>query len=504
MSRSFLGLIAGVGLLSCAALAPSAALARGACPDENTPVAIGAPAALRASVLCLVNETRLRGGLAALRRDARLESAAQAHTDDMVARHFLAHNNPEGTDPGRRMTAAGYPLEQAGENIAQGALTPAVTVDLWMTSPAHCVNVFEPAFRDVGVGVSTGAADPAADPGTWTQDFGRLQGVPAPSADTTAQASCGSAGLAAVDAGPTPTTATAAATNIGPSGATLNGTVGSGGGGFTSYHLDWGTTTAYGSQTLERGAGAQAAAVAEPVTGLTPSTTYHYRLVAMNQNGEVTGPDASFTTSAPPLPPIVTLAASGAVARTTARVRGTVNPNGRATAYRFEYGLTSSYSSATAITSAGAGASVVDVSADLGPLAPSTTYHYRLVAASADGITATADAILSTLAAQAGAGASAAPAQAGAPSHIQVATAPPTATAAAAAVAKAAARCVVPSLRRRTLAGARKALARAHCALGKVTRRRHGRHRHTLRVATQNPAAGLIRRPGFAVGVRLS
>jgi NHL repeat len=66
----------------------------------------------------------------------------------------------------------------------------------------------------------------------------------------------------------------------------------------TSYFFEYGTTTAYGKHTPTEpaGAGTAAVGVAATVEGLSPDTVYHFRLVAVNANGEREGPDVSFTT----------------------------------------------------------------------------------------------------------------------------------------------------------------------------------------------------------------
>jgi len=75
----------------------------------------------------------------------------------------------------------------------------------------------------------------------------------------------------------------------------------------THYHFEYGTTTAYGTSVPvpEGDAGIQAIAdVAQTVTGLTPNTTYHYRLLASNAGGTGMSPDATFNSSeAAPSPP---------------------------------------------------------------------------------------------------------------------------------------------------------------------------------------------------------
>jgi hypothetical protein len=70
---------------------------------------------------------------------------------------------------------------------------------------------------------------------------------------------------------------------------------------------------------------------------------------------------------------------------------GSVNPQGQASTYYFRYGPTAAYGSQTAGASAGGGTASIKVSAVVGSLAPSSTYHYRLVAASASGMRAGTD-----------------------------------------------------------------------------------------------------------------
>jgi hypothetical protein len=80
----------------------------------------------------------------------------------------------------------------------------------------------------------------------------------------------------------------------------------------------------------------------------------------------------------------------------TARLTGSVDPNGASTTYQFQYGTTSSYGAVTpAVVLTGDGAR--NVTADVAALAPATTYHYRLVARNAKGVSRGADRTLRTL-----------------------------------------------------------------------------------------------------------
>ena len=182
-----------------------------------------------------------------------------------------------------------------------------------------------------------------------------------------------------------PVVTTGGASSLTSASATVKGTVNPEGSD-TSYYFEYGTDTSYGTTTTpgSAGAGTTAQSVSAPLTGLTGSTTYHYRLVATNANGTTDGPDATFTTKA--APGVTTGAATG-ITSTGATVKGTVNPHGSNTSYYFEYGTDTSYGTTTTPGSAGAGSSAVSVSATLGGLVGSTTYHYRLVATNASGST---------------------------------------------------------------------------------------------------------------------
>lgn len=74
----------------------------------------------------------------------------------------------------------------------------------------------------------------------------------------------------------------------------------------THYHFEYGTTTAYGTSAPVPDADAGTSPVvpvSQTVTGLAPSTTYHFRIVAENSKGTGTSPDSTFTTSADPSAP---------------------------------------------------------------------------------------------------------------------------------------------------------------------------------------------------------
>ncbi|MFE0916464.1 sigma-70 family RNA polymerase sigma factor [Streptomyces nigra] len=126
-----------------------------------------APSGTVGQVVALVNKERAAAGCGPLAEDSLLDKSAQAHSADMAARDFFDHTNPDGADPGQRITAAGYRWSTYGENIAMGQQTPEAVMESWMNSPGHRANILNCSFKDIGVGVHEGPGGP-----WWTQNFG--------------------------------------------------------------------------------------------------------------------------------------------------------------------------------------------------------------------------------------------------------------------------------------------------------------------------------------------
>ncbi|WP_232794386.1 MULTISPECIES: CAP domain-containing protein [Pseudofrankia] len=121
-------------------------------------------------VVRLTNVERAKAGCKPLAVDARLTSAAQAHTADMAQKNYFSHTSLDGRSFADRIRATGFPGTSIAENIAAGGTTPAQTVEMWMNSEGHRANILNCSYTHIGVGYAEGGSYRFY----WTQDFGRL------------------------------------------------------------------------------------------------------------------------------------------------------------------------------------------------------------------------------------------------------------------------------------------------------------------------------------------
>jgi hypothetical protein len=143
--------------------------------------------------------------------------------------------------------------------------------------------------------------------------------------------------------------------------------------------VQYGLTTAYGSQTtlstaLVLSHGAQ-------IIGLSPGTTYHYRVLSRDAAGNLgVSADQTFTTATvtDTTPPTISGIATSGVTTSSATVTWTTN---EASNTQVEYGLTTSYGSQTTLNTS----LVTSHSAQLSGLTAGTLYHYRVKSRDAAG-----------------------------------------------------------------------------------------------------------------------
>jgi uncharacterized protein YkwD len=145
---------------------PTATAPRPTAPRPTAPAATPATGNA-AEVLRITNAERAKAGCSALTVNAQLTTAAQRHTDWQAANDTMSHTGAGGSNPGSRITAAGYRWRSYGENVAYGYSTPAAVMTGWMNSPGHRANILNCSFKEIGIGVARGGRGLY-----WTQDFG--------------------------------------------------------------------------------------------------------------------------------------------------------------------------------------------------------------------------------------------------------------------------------------------------------------------------------------------
>lgn len=170
-------------LLACIALALPASSSAAGCANAEIMPSRENLAQVKKATLCLLNAERRRHGIGSVRSDGQLAKAARRFSVHMVSDRFFDHVSPSGSTLSSRVRGGTSYLRgrvrgwSLGENLAWGAgkrATPRRIVSAWMKSSGHRANILGARFRQIGIGVVTGAPRdvgtmPAA---TYTTKFG--------------------------------------------------------------------------------------------------------------------------------------------------------------------------------------------------------------------------------------------------------------------------------------------------------------------------------------------
>lgn len=204
-----------------------------------------------------------------------------------------------------------------------------------------------------------------------------------------------------------PTATTGSASGVGAKAATLEGTVNPNGVVSEECVLQYTTDADFQANEWANAESAPCSpqpfneetdvAVSAEVSGLSPLTTYDYRVFEQTEGGTAVGEPVQFTTGAPA--PAVTTEAASAISQTAATLNGKVDAEGNNASCTFEYGTTAAYgTSVPCSVSPVTGSTATAVSAALSGLAANTTYHFRVVAENSGGKSEGGDQTLTTLA----------------------------------------------------------------------------------------------------------
>lgn len=108
----------------------------------------------RDGLLEATNQERQASDTNSLELNEKLNAAAQAKAQDMVARDYWSHTTPDEQMPWVFVEKAGYKYQKAGENLAYGFASNQETVNGWMNSPSHRQNVLDVSYSEVGFGIA--------------------------------------------------------------------------------------------------------------------------------------------------------------------------------------------------------------------------------------------------------------------------------------------------------------------------------------------------------------
>lgn len=113
--------------------------------------------AMELEVFDLANTFRVEKGVKTLAWNDIIAKAARLHSEDMAARDYFEHTNPEGKSAGDRMMAQGAgSFKTWGENIAAGYDNAIDAHYGWVNSSGHRANMLKETFTTLGVGVADG------------------------------------------------------------------------------------------------------------------------------------------------------------------------------------------------------------------------------------------------------------------------------------------------------------------------------------------------------------
>jgi len=121
---------------------PVAVVTSGGCPSPVSTVS--------AECTALTNQARAAAGVAPVTVSLTLNAAAQGWSDYQASISTMTH----GSNPGARITAAGYSWSAWGENVAFGQWDCAAVIAAWMNSPGHRTNMLNPTYTNIGIGMT--------------------------------------------------------------------------------------------------------------------------------------------------------------------------------------------------------------------------------------------------------------------------------------------------------------------------------------------------------------
>jgi uncharacterized protein YkwD len=166
LRRRRLASLALAAVIGLAIAAPGASVAATPPVDEVT------LSSNETAMVAQLNADRTANGLVPVRVDARLMAIARARSNDMIAKDYFDHVQPDGRNVFDILTAQHITWYNAGEIIAWNAFPIESTTYAanyqWTHSPGHYAIIVSASYNYVGVGL---AVDPETGRNMWTAVF---------------------------------------------------------------------------------------------------------------------------------------------------------------------------------------------------------------------------------------------------------------------------------------------------------------------------------------------
>jgi len=124
----------------------------------------------RERMLEKVNSVRTAAGVAPVSWCRALDTSAQRYAGVLARSGAVQHEGLDGTTLLTRITATGYRVRVAGENLAGGQGTVVQVMRAWRASPHHLANITDPRMTNVGFGYAEGPSTMYRT--YWVQHFG--------------------------------------------------------------------------------------------------------------------------------------------------------------------------------------------------------------------------------------------------------------------------------------------------------------------------------------------
>ncbi len=123
-------------------------------------------------VVDLINAERAKVGVAPLHISNTLMQAAGSYSSIEAQFSTINHIGPDGSNPGQRLSRAGYSWRVYGENLAAGQAEPDQVVAGWMNSSDHRANILNANLHEIGIGESDRSNDPTRMAHYWALELG--------------------------------------------------------------------------------------------------------------------------------------------------------------------------------------------------------------------------------------------------------------------------------------------------------------------------------------------